>query len=340
MEFRCQHCGHRIVLNAPPGAHEVECPSCGVSVKLPHPPPGAPDSHLTALDEGPPTSQRMLRRIFEPIPRPLAYLVGAALVLVVLAPFWVYLLKERFDRQPPVLSDDASSIPVPPAAETNPSPPILEEPRTESTSAIDEFHGIRLNTNLEGVQRRYNVRLQNTRGMVPEIYGVMRVGDVDNVTMHFYNNLLKEFWVDMRERRVAPDEIEKELRERFGEPRDRIVRSGRQGDEHLGLGLPGAAGAIKAGPGREKKLAGFPYRVEITWADDETLTEATIYYTSATPTTCSSLLTMHISAARWLDTNRPQIGSVAAPASASATNTLDQTNAAPAATVPPKRLFP
>jgi hypothetical protein len=106
----------------------------------------------------------------------------------------------------------------------------------------------------------------------------------------------------------------------------------------LGLGLSGAAGAIKAGPGREKKLAGFPYRVEITWADDETLTEATIYYTSATPATCSSLLTMHISAARWLDTNRSQIGSVAAPASASATNTLDQTNAAPAA--PPKRLFP
>ena len=337
MEFRCQHCGHRLVLNAPPGAHEVECPSCGVAVKLPHPPPGAPDNRL-APDEVPLTSQRMLRRIFEPIPRPLSYLVGAALVLVVLAPFWVYLLKERFDRRPPVLSDDASSIPVPPAAETNPSPPMLEEPRADSTSAIDEFHGIRLNTNLEGLQRRYNVRLQNTRGMVPEIYEVTRIGDVDNVTMHFYNNLLKEFWLDMRERRVAPEEIERELRERFGEPRDRTMRSGGQSDERLSLGLPGATGDIKAGPGREKKMAGFPYRVEITWANDETLTEATIYYTSATPTTCLSSLTMHISAARWLDSNRPQIGSVAAPASTSATNSLDQTNAVPAA--PPNRLFP
>jgi hypothetical protein len=337
MEFRCQHCGHRIVLNPPPGAHEVECPSCGVVVKFPHPPPGAPDSRRAAPDEGLPTSQRMLRRIFEPIPRPFAYLVGAALVLMVLAPFWVYLLKERFDRQPPVLSDDASSIPVPPAAETNPSPPMLEEPRTESTSAINEFRGIRLNTNLEGLQRRFNVRLQNTRGMVPEIYGAMRVGDMDKVTMHFYNNLLKEFWVDTRERQIAPEEIEKKLRERFGEPRDRLLRSAGQRDESLGLGLPGAAGAIKAGPGQEKRLAGFPYRVEMAWADDETLAEATIYYTSATPTTCSSLLTMHISAVRWLDSNRPQIGPVAAPASASATNTLDQTNAAPA---PPKRLFP
>jgi len=311
-----------------------------MAVKLPDAPPGAPGSRRPAPDEGPPTSQRMLRRIFEPIPRPLAYLVGAALVLAVLAPFWVYLLKERFDRRPPVLSDDASSIPVPPAAETNPPPPVLEEPRTESTTGIDEFHGIRLNTNLEGLQRRYNVRLQNTRGMVPEIYGAMRVGDVDSLTVHFYNNLLKEFWADMRERRVAPEEVEKELRDRYGEPRDRIVRSGGQGDERLGLGLSSAAGAIKAGPGREKKLARFPYRVEIAWGDDETLTEATIYYTSPTPTTCSSLLTMHISAARWLDSNRPQIGSAAAPSSTSATSTPGQTNAVPAPAVPPKRLFP
>ena len=129
MEFRCQHCGHRIVLNAPPGAHEVECPSCGVSVKLPHPPPGAPDSHLTALDEGPPTSQRMLRRIFEPIPRPLAYLVGAALVLVVLAPFWVYLLKERFDRQPPVFH---SALPLESASSRNPKKTVTDTNPTKS----------------------------------------------------------------------------------------------------------------------------------------------------------------------------------------------------------------
>jgi hypothetical protein len=176
--------------------------------------------------------------------------------------------------------------------------------------------------------------------MVPEIYGAMRVGDVDNVTVHFYNNLVKEFWADIRERRVTPDQVEKELRERYGEPRDRFVRSSGPSDERSGLVLSGAAGAAKAGPGQEKKLAGFPYRVEFTWADDETLTEATIYYTSPTPTTCSSLLAMHISAARWLDNNRPQLGSVAAPASASATNALDQTNAAPAPAVPPKRLFP
>jgi len=52
------------------------------------------------------------------------------------------------------------------------------------------------------------------------------------------------------------------------------------------LALSGTAGVIKAGSSREKKLAGFPYRVEDHVGDDETLTEATIYYTSPTPTTC------------------------------------------------------
>ena len=185
-------------------------------------------------------------------------------MLVVLSPFWVYLLKERFERRPPVLSDDAISIPVPASTETGPPPPVLEEPHPESTSAIDEFHGIRLNASLEGLQRRYNLRLQNTRGMIPEIYEATRVGGIENVTMHFYSNLLKEFWVDLHERRVVPEQIEKELREQFGEPKERDLRSGGSSDGGLGLGLPGPAGADRAGPDRVKKLGGFPYRVELT----------------------------------------------------------------------------
>lgn len=337
MEFRCQNCGHRIVLTAPPTAHEVGCPACGVMLKLPHPPPGSPsDTRPFQKENLSQSSQRRLRRIFEPIPRPFAYLVGAALVLVVLSPFWVYLVKERFERRPPVLSDDAILIPVPASTETSPPPPVLEEPRPESTSAIDEFHGIRLNASLEGLQRRYHLRLQNTRGMIPEIYGATRVGGVENVTMHFYSNLLKEFWVGLHERRVVPEQIEKELRVQFGEPKERALRSGGPSDAGFGLGLSGAAGADRAITDREKKLAGFPYRVDLMWLDDETQTEAAIYYTSTEPASCSSLLTLHISAAHWLDSNRPQIGSIAM----QATNALDQTNEAPAPAPPPKRLFP
>src|SRR5579862_3400571 len=115
MEFRCQHCGHRIVLNALPAAHEVECPSCRKVMKLPEPSPGAPANHgpTHQPERSRRSSQKKLQRIFDPIPRPFTYLVGAAFVLVVLAPFWIYLLKEHYDRRPPVFSDDAGSISIP-----------------------------------------------------------------------------------------------------------------------------------------------------------------------------------------------------------------------------------
>src|SRR5882724_5560151 len=113
MEFRCQHCGHRIVLNAPPAAHEVECPSCRKVMKLPEPSPAAPPNHHPTRhhENSHRSSQKKLQRIFDPIPRPFTYLVGGAFVLLVLAPFWIYLLKERYDRRRPVFSDDAGSIP-------------------------------------------------------------------------------------------------------------------------------------------------------------------------------------------------------------------------------------
>jgi hypothetical protein len=281
-----------------------------------------------------------LRRIFEPIPRPFAYLVGVALALFVLAPFWIFLVTERLDNHRPVLSDDAISIPVPTVTETTLPPPVIEQPRAEPSNAIDEFLGIRLNASLEQLQRHFLLRLQNTRGMVPEIYEATRVGEVDYVTMHFYNNLLKEFWIDMRERRVMPDRIERELTAKFGEPRNRVLQHGGQGNETLGLGLSAATAGVQAGTDRQKRLAEFPYRVDISWSDDQTHTEARIYYTSDKPQRCTSLLTMHISAAQWLNNNRPQLAPVGTASPAAATNTLDQTNEAPAPVEPPKRLFP
>jgi rRNA maturation protein Nop10 len=341
MELRCQHCGQRIVLTALPSTHEVGCPACGLLTKVPHPPADSvARRRATQKDRPAPSSQRRrLRRVFEPIPRPFAYLVGASLVLMVLAPFWIYLIKERLDSHPPVLSDDAISIPMPAPTETTPPPPAIQQPRAELTNVIDEFLGIRLDANLEQLQRQFTLRLQNTRGMIPEIYEAAQAGDVDSVTMHFYNNLLKEFWVGTCERRVVPDIIERELHEKFGEPKDRALKSDKPGEESLSLGLFAATSGIKADADREKKLAGYPYRVNISWSDDQTHADASIYYTSVKPELCASLLTVHICAAQWLNNNRPQLGPVATSLAAT-TNTLDQTNEAPAPSEPPKRLFP
>jgi len=341
MEFRCQHCRQRIVLTTLPATHEVECPNCRLLTHLPEPPPNEPSRHRSHPGANAPrSSKRRLRRIFDPIPRPFVYLVGAALALFVLAPFWLYLVKERLDNPRPVLSDDAMSIPVPTATETTLPPPVVEQPRAEPGNAIDEFLGIRLNASPEQLQQRFLLRLQNTRGMVPEIYEATSVGEIDSSTMHFYNNLLKEFWIDMRERHVTPDRIERELRERFGKPKERVLQPGGHRDEALGPGLPATVAGVKSGTDRQKRFARFPYRVDVSWSDDETHTEAKIYYTSIKPQICVSLLTVHMSAAQWLNDNHPQLAPMATASPAAATNTLGQTNEAPAPADPPKRLFP
>ena len=95
------------------------------------------------------------------------------------------------------------------------------------------------------------------------------------------------------------------------------------------------------GDEEEKRPAGFPYCLTLTWLDDETRAEAAVYYTSVKPAACSSRLVVHITAVRWLEGNRPQIGSVIVPAPPTATSILDKTNepTVPAST-PPRKLFP
>ncbi|HTS17211.1 MAG TPA: hypothetical protein VMP11_06525 [Verrucomicrobiae bacterium] len=336
MDFRCQHCGHRIVPATLSATRAITCPNCGRVVELPHTPPSGAGAHRASPDVKPArANQRRLRRIFNPIPRPFVYLVGVALALAALAPFWLYLLKDRLEHQRPVLSDDAMSLPMPTPAstETTRPAPVIEEPHETVANSIDEFAGIRLNADIEQLQQHFALQLQNERGMVPEIYEASRIGKIDAVTMHFYNNRLKEFWVEMAERRVVPDTIERELTERFGQPTDRKIQTARQGDDSLSLALTTADHRFATDG--QNKFARFPYRVDLLWSDEETTTRATIHYSSPKPETCVSILTVHVSAAQWLNNNRPELAASAL----STTNAPDQTNQPPAA-APPPRPFP
>src|SRR5580704_7812701 len=100
MEFHCQNCGHPIVLDGPPAAHEVKCPSCGAMTKWSAPPAPAPGGNR------PHSRRRMLRKAIDPIPRPFAYLIGAVAVLLLLSPFWILWLKDVFEHQRPLVTDD------------------------------------------------------------------------------------------------------------------------------------------------------------------------------------------------------------------------------------------
>jgi hypothetical protein len=219
---------------------------------------------------------------------------------------------------------------------TNPPEPVLEVPHGAASVALDQYRGVRLDAAREDVQRRFGVRLQNTRGMVPQIYEAKKMGDIEQLTAHFYDDLLKEFFVVMRQQRTPPDAIEKELREEFGEPKERTEPPAEPGGVGLGGGLAGALGATGAREQPEAKPASFPHRRYLAWDDGRSRVDATIHYNSPDPAACTSLLAVHVSAAKWLNANRSRLGAVVPPP----TNLVEQTNAPVAEFEPPKRLFP
>jgi hypothetical protein len=330
MEMRCQNCGRRIVVDPAKTPREIECPDCGATV--PHPRGATAGRRETGAEPRP--TERTLRRIFEPIPRPVMYAAGLVLVLAIMAPFWLYLLHDRFQREKIFFSEDTESIELPPATQTNLPAVVLEQPGREQTPVLGQYRGIRLDSSREEQQRRFNLRLLNTRGMVPEIYEGATAGEVELVTMHFYQNQLKEFSVVVAEKRVAAEQVEKELREWFGEPQQ-VRDSTRAEAGGVGAVLPGAINVGRTETELERRLGSFPYRRMLTWFDETTRVEATIYFSSLDAAECVSALMVHVSAARWLETNRPRLGSmVVAPAGAAE----EGGERSPAEV--PKRLFP
>lgn len=324
MELRCQNCGHRIRLDDKKTGYEFECPSCGVMMVVPR--------RETIGHEARPT-QKTLRRVFEPIPKPIAYLAGTVIALVLTSPFWVYWLRDSYWPKPPLISQDTQSFTIPPPS-TNTVEPLLTAPAAPAT-ALDQFHGARLEAMRDDVERRFGLRLQNTRGMAPEIYEGSRVGDVEQVTAHFYENVLKEFTMVLRETRTPPEEAERQLMALFGPPVEHTVTETPKSASPLNTGLPVALGTGKSDATVAGKLATFPWQRTLVWTDGVNRVDATVYYSSTNTAEATSMVSVHVSAARWLEMNRPQMRTITPPAA-----TGETTSAATPATETPTKLFP
>ncbi len=324
MELRCQNCGHRIRLDEKKTGYEFECPSCGVMMVVPR---------RATIGHEPRPTQKTLKRVFDPIPKPVAYLAGTVIALILTSPFWIYGLRESFSRNPPLISQDTESFTVPPPS-TNTVEPLLTAPTSPSTS-LDQFHGARLEATRDDVERRFGLRLQNTRGMVPEIYEGSRVGDIEQITAHFYQNVLKEFTVVLRESRTPPDEAERQLMELFGEPVEHNVTETEKSASLLNSGLPVTLGAGKSEGGVAGKLAAFPLQRTLTWTDAVNRVDATVYYSSTNASDVASMVSVHVSAAHWLELNRPQMRSIPPPGA-----TGETTTAATSTTETPTKFFP
>jgi len=301
MDIRCQNCGERLALpsrKTSDATVEVTCHSCGVSmaVHLTHP-VKAPSKSVVTDEERP--SGQTWRRVFEPVPRMVMYLAGCVLAMMLLSPFWIPFVMERFGRNPIILSEDTAGMDLPSKGQTNAANPIMSAPEKNATT-LDQYHNVRLEAARDDVEHLFNLRLQNTRGMEPEIYVASRSGDLERLTAYFYGGLLKEAFLVGREQRVTPDFIQKDLIEQFGAPSEQTELTGAISSVSAsGLNTPALAGR-DSGDELARKLAAFPFHRNMVWTDTQYRVEATIHYQSAETAENRSILALRLIAATWL----------------------------------------
>ncbi|MCG3146645.1 MAG: hypothetical protein PCFJNLEI_00079 [Verrucomicrobiae bacterium] len=264
-----------------------------------------------------------LQRVFDPIPRPVLYTAGIILGLALFSPFWFYLVSEPFERTPIYLTDDAQSLPVPTNNHSKSAAPIFNPDQAVATELV-QFAGIRLETRRDELEHRFNLVLQNTRGMQPEIYVAHPADEIQRLTAHFYDGVLKDFTLVMRERLVPLATVQTQLEAQFGPPtdqRDAGPENSTAGLGGLGLGNDSVA----------KKLAAFAQRRLLVWSDDNYRVDATIYFNHGVSPQPLAVLQIRLAAAAWLKSNRPMVGSSApVPVPAPPVETERQINPIPA----------
>ncbi len=312
MEVRCQSCGESIVTN-PKSAEEykVVCTACGASMMVvPKIDKPRPRRLRLRFPEFRRSRENAWKRVFDPIPRPALYAAGITLALALLSPFWVYIFQERYARGHFLLSDDTTNLVAATGSDTNSSIPLFNENRLPSTS-LDEFRGVRLETGRDDLLRRFNLRLQNTRGMEPEIYVGYRLGEAEHISAYFYNNLLKEAFLVFREPRHGLATLQQELLDQFGPPASQNDSPNRINASATGLGV--SLGGLDEAGELQRRLGTVPYRRDYIWATETHRVEATVYYQSPEAAQ-GAMIAVHLVASSWLRSNQPMGGVIVAPA--------------------------
>jgi len=295
MDVRCQNCGERLVATVKPTdtTLEVVCHSCGVTMRVRAPQSVAAPEPPMGEEDDPRPSEQTWKRIFEPLPKSLIYLVGGVVALAILSPMLTYLYQQQYQRNPVFLSDDTSDVKASPLGESNVAAPMLVMRDTPPTM-LDQYRNLRMEAGREDVERRFNMRLRNTRGMEPEIYEATKGNDFERLTAHFYGGFLKEAFLIGREQRATADNVQRDLVEQFGQP----VETGETGGPLRSM--TGLNGDDLAG-----RLDNFAFHRSLTWTDAQYRVEAMIHFSSDDAAQCRSMLALHMTAAAWMRRYRP-----------------------------------
>ena len=290
MEVRCQNCQARLSVPSVGPIKKTRCPNCGVMMLVPPAGGSAPVEKLGHSEE---KRQAALRRIFEPIPRPVAYAGGVLLILMLFSWLWLPSVMDLGQRKPVFLSDSPTT---PPAFITN------TVAGTADHRDLMLFNGVRLDGRREDLERQFNLVLQNMRGMQPELYQGRNIGEIDLIMAGFYEGVLKEATLVMRERPVATEVIEQELLAQYGEPQTRT-------DDNSSRSLSGLNG-LHLDPSKDQlavKLAKFQHRRALLWTDGNVRVDALIFSSEGSSGSPSAVLQVHLAATAWLQASQTAV---------------------------------
>ena len=290
MEVRCQNCEARLSVPSVGPIKKTRCPNCGVMMLVP-PVGGEASGERHGHSEV--KRQAALRRIFEPIPRPAAYAGGILLILMLFSWLWLPSVMDLGTRKPVFLSESPTS---PAAAVTNATAGAANR------RDLMAFNGVRLDGRREDLERQFSLVLQNMRGMQPELYAGHNVGDIDLMLAGFYDGVLKEATLVIRERPIATEVIEQELLAQYGEPQTRTDDNSNRSLSGLnGLHLDAAKDELTA------KLAKFQHRRALLWTDGSVRVDALIYSSEGASGTATAMLQVHLAATAWLQASQTAV---------------------------------
>ena len=283
MEVRCQNCDARLSVPSVGPAKKTRCPKCGTLLLV------SPAEEVHAHAHAEKRERETLRRVFEPIPQAATYAGGFLLVLVLFSWLWLPAVMDLVKHKP-VFLNDSSGLP----SATNAVP--------TQTRDLTSFGGIRLDARREDLERSFGLALQNTRGMRPEIYEGRNAGDITRLVTGFYDGRLKEATLLMRERPVAPEALEQELVEQFGDPQARTDETTDASHAALnGLHLDAAQDELAS------KLAGFQHRRALRWTDGSVRVDALIYFNNSALGLPTAVLQVHLAETAWLQTSQTAV---------------------------------
>ena len=286
MEVRGQNCEARLSVPSVGPIKQTRCPNCGVMMLIPPAvvaAQGDPRGHSEAKQ------QAALRRIFEPIPRPLAYAGGVLLILGLFAWLWLPAVMDLGQHRRVFMSDTSDLTTT--TMNTNLS--------AANRRDLTLYGGVRLDARRDELERQFGLVLQNSRGMRPELYEGRKIGDVAFIVAGFYDGLLKEATLVMRERPVAMEVLQQELIEQFGEPQTTT-------DDNAGR-TPSGLNGLRLAPSKDElagKLASFPHRRALLWTDGNVRVDALIYSNEGVGGSTAAMLQIHLAATAWLQTSQ------------------------------------